>query len=205
VALKSALCCVGKQMAVESCMYPMVFPTQMETRLVEIIGKDVLENSVIRGGAEGLDCSRSKSYLASTIMELIVDYELEFPILGFRIPVLERSESIRVKGWSGRENGGWELDTAQTVYVTEYGIVYHTDVACTYLELSIHPVLKKEAKGYTACNFCGRYAKEESVVYVTDYGKRYHSALDCRGLKRKVYAVSLNEVYGIGGCKKCVK
>lgn len=203
IAVKNALCSVGKQMAVESTFSPAIFPSQIETRLAENIGEDMLETSVIRGGATGLDCSRSKCYLMSTIMELTVDYELEFPILGFRIPILERSESIRVKGWSGYEDSRLGLDNSQTVYVTEYGIVYHEDRACTYLELSIHPVLKQEAIGYKPCNFCGGSAGK--LVYVTNYGEKYHSSLECRGLKRKIYAVSLDEVYGIGGCGKCVK
>lgn len=203
VTVRNALCSVGKQMAAESSIQPMLFSSQMENRLVETIGADVLEKSLIRGGSEGLDCSRSRSYLTTTIMELVVDYEVEIPNFFFRIPVLERSEHIRIKGWTGRE--GWGIGSGQSrvVYMTEYGMVYHTDMSCTYLELSIHPVLKEEAKGYTACMYCGYKAKEQSMVYVTDFGDRYHSSLDCRGLKRKIYAVSLDEIYGIGGCGKC--
>ncbi len=205
IVIKTALCSVGKQMAVESSVQPIVFPAQMEARLVEAIGEELLDNSMIRGGSEGLSCSRSRSYFTTTIMELVVDYELEIPSLFFYIPVLEQSCSIRIKGWSGKEGLGLGAGTGQVVYMTEYGMVYHSDMSCTYLELSIHPIIKKEANGYTACKYCNKSSGEESMVYVTDYGERYHTSLDCRGLKRKVYTVLLEEVYGIGGCGKCVK
>lgn len=203
ITIKSALMSVGKQMAVESSIQPIIFPSQMEARLVEAIGEEVLENSRICGGSAGLDCSRSRSYFTTTIMELVVDYEVEPPSIFMPLPALEKSESIRIKGWSGKEGLGLGLDGSQMVYMTEYGMVYHTDISCTYLELSIHPILKTEASGYSACRYCGDDSDTQEMVYVTDYGERYHTTLDCRGLKRKVYTVPLNEVYGIGGCKKC--
>lgn len=202
--IQGALCSVGKQMAVESSIQPMIFTAKMEERLVETIGEEILENSMIRGGASGLNCSASKSYFATTIMELVVEYELEVPIFLFRIPILSQKESIRIKGWSGKEGLGLGIGSEQMVYMTEHGIVYHADMSCTYLELSIHPVLKSEITGYRPCSYCSRLAKEQEMVYVTTYGEVYHSTLDCRGLRRKVYVVPLSEVYGIGGCSKCV-
>lgn len=205
VTIKNALCSVGKQMAVESSIQPIMFPAQIEARLVESIGEEVLDNSMICDGRAGLDCTRSRSYFTTTIMELVVDYEIEIPALFFRLPILERSQSIRIKGWSGKEGLGLGAEAGQLVYMTEYGMVYHADMSCTYLELSIHPIIRKEANGYSACKYCGESVGEEAMVYVTDYGERYHTTLDCRGLKRKVYTVSLDEIYGIGGCGKCVK
>lgn len=211
--IKSALCSVGKQMAAESYFQPLVLSGQMEKRMVELIGEEVLENSYIVGGKDGIDCSRSRSYLTTTIMELQVDYQIELPFLMFRIPILSRSESIRIKGWSGKEGDGIDLGENEVVYMTEHGIVYHSDISCTHLELSIHPVSKealeeyRNAGGekYSACLFCKEPEILQKVVYVTEQGDRYHSTLDCIGLKRTVYTVLKKEIYGIGGCSKCVK
>ena len=198
--IKTALCTVGKQAAVERLL-----PVRMEERLVETIGEERLEQSMVVGGKEGLDCSRSKQYWGTTIMELVVDYEVQVPVLLFRLPSFSRSESIRIKGWSGKEGLGLGSGMEEIVYMTEHGIVYHKDVSCTYLELSIHPIQKDEIKGYSPCIYCKGVSEDQQIVYVTDYGNRYHGTLDCRGLRRKVYAVPLKEVYGIGGCSKCVK
>ena len=204
--VKSALCSVGKQMAAESYYQPLVLTGQMESRMVETIGEEMLEHSLIAGGARGLDCSRSRSYLTTTIMELVVDYKIELPILMFRIPILSQSESIRVKGWTGDESLGLGLGDYEIVYVTDYGIVYHSDISCTYLELSIHPVLSSEIPStYSACEYCGEPSATQKTVYITEYGNRYHKTLNCQGLKRNIHAVPKKDVYGIGGCSKCVK
>lgn len=204
--VKSALCSVGKQMAAESYYQPLILASQMESRMVETIGEEILEESLIAGGTQGLDCSRSRSYLTTTIMELIVDYQIELPILMFRIPILSQSESIRVKGWTGEDSLGIGLGDYEIVYMTDYGVVYHSDISCTYLELSIHPILSSEIpSSYTVCEFCGEPSALQKTVYITDYGNRYHKSLSCQALKRNIHAVPKKDVYGIGGCSKCVK
>lgn len=200
VAMKSALCSVGKQAAEE-----LVFPFQMEERLVEILGKEMLEQSMIVGGEDGLDCSESKQYWGTMIMELVVEYEVRLPLPIFQISALSQREAIRVKGWNGKEGLGLLGGEQEIVYVTEYGMVYHKEPSCTYLELSIRPLPRSETKGYSPCSYCKKKEAGQQMVYVTDYGNCYHETLDCRGLRRKVYAVSLKDVYGIGGCSKCVK
>ena len=204
--VKSALCSVGKQMAAEGYYQPFVIANQMESRMVETIGEDVLDNSMIAGGRQGLDCSRSRSYLTTTIMELVVDYKIELPILMFQIPILNQSESIRVKGWNGAETLGIGLGDYELVYVTDYGIVYHSDISCTYLELSIRPVQSTNVpSSYSACEYCGEPSSLQKTVYITEYGNRYHRTLNCQGLKRNIHAVPKKDVYGMGGCSKCVK
>ena len=204
--VRSALCSVGKQMAAEGYYQPLVVSSQMESRMVENIGEDVLNNSMIAGGAEGLDCSRSRSYLTTTIMELVVDYQIELPILMFQIPILNQSESILVKGWTGDESLGLSLGDYEIVYVTDYGMVYHSDISCTYLELSIRPVQSNNIpSAYTPCELCGAPSGLQKTVYITEYGNRYHRTLNCQGLKRNIHAVPKKDVYGIGGCSKCVK
>ena len=204
--VRSALGSVGKQMAAESYYQPLVLASQMEARMVESIGEEILEESLIAGGIQGLDCSRSRSYLTTSIMELVVDYQIEMPILMFHIPILSQSESIRVKGWTGKESLGIGLGDYEIVYVTDYGIVYHSDISCTYLELSIHPIFVSEIPAaYSACEFCGEPSALQKTVYITDYGNRYHKTLNCQGLKRNIHAVPKKDVYGIGGCSKCVK
>ncbi len=204
--VKSALCSVGKQMAAEGYYQPLVIASQMESRMVETIGEETLEKSMIAGGAEGLDCSRSRSYLTTTIMELVVDYKIELPILMFQVPILDQSVSIRVKGWNGAETLGIGAGDYEIVYVTDYGIVYHSDISCTHLELSIRPVQSANIpSAYTTCEYCGEPSALQKTVYITEYGNRYHSTLNCQGLKRNIRAVPEKDVYGMGGCSKCVK
>lgn len=211
--IKSALHGVGKEVAVEVYLNPVIPTSSMERELVALIGADRLERSFVVGGSSGLDCSNSKKYWNTTIMDLSVCYKIEIPILLFRIPVAAKEEKIRIKGWTGYEVKQTDAIENTMVYVTDYGIVYHMDRNCTHLDLSIRAVEQSEVSNlrnlsggsYQACTSCVRRMDAKQKVYVTDYGERYHSTLDCSGLKRSIYVISLTDVHGLGGCSKCVK
>lgn len=211
--MKSALHAVAKDIAVEVCTNPVIPTSKMEREIVAQIGSERLERSLVAGGSSGIDCSQSKKYWNSTIMDLTVHYQIELPFLMFRLPLIAQKETIRVKGWTGHERKT-ASDTENTmVYVTDYGLVYHMDTECSYLELSIKRVTRQEAKKlrnqsgskYKACAKCALFLSKKSPVYITDYGERYHGSLDCSSLKRGVYAVPLSDVHGLGGCSKCVE
>ena len=210
--IRSALHAVSKEVAMESYINPMIPTTKMERRIAEIVGEERLNDSFVVQGSSGLDCSASKKYWNTTIMDLSVCYDMEIPIFMFRLPIVSKEEVIRVKGWTGYEVKLTDEIENTMVYVTEYGMVYHADMYCNYLELSIKTVektdlteLRNESGAiYKECPSC-RQDGEGSKVYITDYGDKYHNSLECNGLKRNIYAISLSDVHGLGGCSKCVK
>ena len=211
--IKNALYAVGKEVSLEAYTRPVIPTTKMERQIAEKIGVERLENSMVVGGSSGFDCSASKKYWNTTIMDLTVCYELELPVLMFRIPLISKEETIRVKGWTGHEVKLTDSLDNVMVYVTDYGLVYHADIHCNYLDLSIKAVeraeiehLRSENGGtYKECLLCKRRQDESGKCYVTDYGDRYHASLDCSGLKRNIYTISLEDAHGLGGCSKCVK
>lgn len=211
--VKSALHAVAKEVAVEVCTNPMIPTTEMEKKIAEFIGKEELDKSFIVGGSKGFDCSNSKKYWNTTIMDLSVQYKIRISIFMFRIPTILQEEVIRVKGWTGYEEKRTDDVENVMVYVTDYGIVYHKDLNCTYIELSTKRVTAEEAlqrrnqrgEKYQACQYCNRDSENQQKVYITDYGTRYHASLDCKGLKRGIYVVPLTDIKGLGGCSKCVE
>lgn len=213
IQVKSALHSVGKEMAVEAYWNPMLFSSKVENEIVKNVGADRLEHSLIVGGSNGIDCSGSKMYRGTTIMDLCAYYQIEIPVFVFRIPVIAREEIIRVKGWSGDDDSYVLAQNREMVYVTDHGTVYHKDISCTYLELSIKAVsidsiteLRNESGGiYSLCEVCGAELKSQKNVYITDYGTRYHISLECSSIDRNIYAVPLSDVSGMGGCSKCVR
>ena len=209
--MKSALQSAAKEVAEETYGNTVVIARSLEKRIVQQAGEDWLNESIICGGAGGIDCRESKAWGNTGIMDLSMKYQVEIPVLIFRIPAVTLKESVRVKGWNGYAGNGFGNQEEETVYITDTGIVYHKDAECTYLELSIKAVSSSQIKNlrnenggkYYACESCMK--KEKQNVYITDTGNRYHSSLSCSRLKRTVYAVPLSEVYGRGGCKRCVK
>lgn len=210
--IRSALYAVSKEVAQESYINPMIPTTKMEKRIAELVGEERLNDSLVVNGSNGLDCSASKKYWNTTIMDLAVHYEIELPVLLFRLPVISKEEVIRVKGWTGYEVKLTDETENTMVYVTEYGMVYHADMYCSYLDLSIKTVdkaaldeLRNQSGGiYKQCPSC-KGQVSGSKVYITDYGDKYHSSLECSGIQRNIYAISLSDVHGLGGCSKCVK
>lgn len=209
--MKNALHMVAKEYAAEAYLHPLISTEKIEEEIVEHIGKERLDKSLIMYGCEGLDASETKREWNTTIVEFVLKYRIEIPIAMFRIRAPWQMQKIRVKGWTGYEFSLPNIDGDQMVYVTDYGMVYHRNKNCTYLDLSVKSVdrnvvsdLRSQNGGkYKACILCGTWEKQD-LVYITDYGERYHTSLECSGLKRNVYAIPLSDVRGLGGCSKCV-
>lgn len=211
--MKSALRSLAKEIAKESYVNPVQNEKDMEQEMIDMIGEEQLDRSMVYRGSAGLHCRKTRILSNLSVIELSVRYQIKIPVLLFQIPVVAREETIRVKGWTGYEQSGFSSDKKQIVYITENGLVYHKDEACSYLELSIKSVPKSQLPNlrnidggkYYPCLFCQSGNSKDAYVYLTESGSRYHSSLGCSGLKRTVYAVELSEVYGRGGCSRCVK
>lgn len=212
-AMRNALYSAGREVAQNAYVSPIVSAKELEQHIIENMGQERLRRSMIVGGAAGVDCGKTTSNWATAELDLSVCYDLEIPILMFRIPVISCEETIKVKGWNGYVASFSFPETETKVYITDYGIVYHKDMSCTYLELSVRGVKAEEVKDlrnqsggrYYACSFCKHTPALGEMLYITDYGNRYHNSLECSRIKRNVYAVPLDEVFGLGGCSKCVK
>ena len=211
VYIKNALYSTGKELAQQAYVLPAISTPGIREHMIEQIGKERLDNSLIAGGSEGIDCSNSSCNWNSAIMDLSVRYTIKIPVLMFQIPAIPCEESLKVKGWVG-ETPRTGKNGMDIVYITDYGEVYHEDISCTYLDVVVRGIIattiqdaRNDSGGkYYACEQCG----EEShvgILYVTNYGASYHTTLSCTKIKRNIYAVSREDILGKGGCSKCVK
>ena len=212
VTMRNALYSSGREAAKQAYAGTILSDGELEQRIVDNIGRDRLERSVIAGGASGIDCSTTCNW-STKVMELHVQYKVEIPILMFRIRPINCEESLRVKGWTGYAYGANDVTKKDMVYVTETGIVYHEDSNCTYLDMSVSAVnaeqiedLRNESGGkYYPCESCEKIGEDVAICYITLYGTRYHKSLECKKIQRTIYAITIDEAYGLGGCSKCVK
>lgn len=210
-AVRSGLQYAGKTAAQEACVTAVISPAAIKSDVVNAIGANRLERSIIVGGSSGIDCSASRVSLVTGIGELSVKYKIRIPVPVFHIAVLTLEDRMQIKVWNGYQKGGFGTKDEKIVYITETGLVYHRNYHCTHLDLSIRMVQSEEVKmlrnknggKYHACERCSSLAG--GGLYITDTGDRYHSSLSCSGLKRTVYAVSLSEAAGKRACSKCGK
>ncbi|WP_461810741.1 pilus assembly protein [Faecalimonas sp.] len=209
ITIRSALDEVGREVATEAYGNPFVSSGELEEKIVKHIGSEKLERSIIVQGKHGLDLSKTRILGRSRIIQMCVEYKVKLPIYTFGKLSLSCKEEFNLKGWTGYEKGIFSQDKEDIVYITETGMVYHRSSQCTYLDLSIHMVGKKDVKmlrnkngeKYKNCEKCGR--KAGGNVYITNHGNRYHKSIGCSGLKRKVYAIPISEALGKGECSRC--
>lgn len=115
--------------------------------------------------------------------------------------------------WTGYEisGDGDSVDEEEYVYITPNGTVYHRDIGCTHLKLSIQTVdfsyvssLRNEDGGcYSKCDYCGSKTPNNGVVYITNYGDCYHTSLSCPGIKRTIETIPISKVGNRKACSKC--
>lgn len=209
LTIRTALDEVGREAAVEAYGKPFVFTGELEEKVVNHIGKARLDKSVVSGGSRGLDLSNTSISGKSKIIKICAEYRIKLPIYTFGKLALSCKEELCLKGWTGYEKEFGFQDKENVVYVTETGMVYHRNSRCTYLDLSIRMVGKKDivklrnnnGEKYKACEKCG--GKAGSNVYITGHGNRYHKTISCSGLKRKIYAIPISEALGKGECSRC--
>lgn len=181
--------------------------------IIQYVGRKNMDSSMIMGGSDGLLVSKgTEAKNGQDVLEISVHYYVK-PIIGWiGFGGILLGNHCMVKPWTGYVPcellGTINLDEP-FVYVTENGEVYHTDYACTHLQLSIEPIIaslvgsKRNDSGekYYPCEYCGKGGG--SLRYITSQGNRYHTTLNCSGLKRTIYKVPLSEVGGIGPCSRC--
>lgn len=209
-SIRNGMQYAGKKAAEQAYTNKILMPGNLERDIVEAVGTERLERSIVKGGSGGIHCEQSRMSARTGILDLHVSYQVFLPIPAFHSAAVPMEESCRMKGWSGYERTGFHETDEDTVYITENGMVYHRDYHCTYLDLSIRVVSGKEVEElrnksdgkYYPCEHCGGKGPV-GEVYITDYGDRYHSSVNCSGLKRTIYAVPLSEAVGKGACSKC--
>ena len=147
-------------------------------------------------------------------VDLRSTYEYEIPISPFPLPKIRVPVRARVRVWSGKGSGtlsGNEPDPSdsETVYVTDYESVYHTDPECTHLSLSVRSVpydrISKLRNIYgSRYRKCDGFPKDYTgPVYFTDKGDRYYPSPDYGGITRHVRIVKRSDVTNLRICQRC--
>lgn len=120
-AVRCGLQSAGKQVAESFAEIPVLNPISLQADLVNAVGKERMDRSMIVGGSGGVSCKRSWAIPGMGVLELTAEYEVELPVPVFHIPVLHYKEKMRMKTWTGYvktyEAG---IGDNELVYVTEW-------------------------------------------------------------------------------------
>lgn len=209
-SVQSGMQYAAKHAAEENSLVRVVSISKLESDIVEAIGSERLDRSILVNGSSGISCEGSRMSMLNGILNIEVSYQVKLPIPVFAASPVQMKERMRVKAWTGYESSFTGMEKEETVYITENGMVYHKDYHCNYLELSIRTVSNEIVDGlrnesqekYYPCEKCV-HGSAAAHVYLTEYGNRYHNSLNCSGLKRTIYAIPISEAVGKGACSKC--
>lgn len=202
----------AKTAAEDAVTLPAVNIIKLKSDIVNNIGSERIERSILKGGSSGIHCGKTYMSISTGEIYVTVEYEIKLPLPGFTNLTTKLKDTMKVKGWNGYLRRDGNSDGDQIVYITDHAVVYHEDYQCTYLQLSVRFVpsaelstIRNEDGGrYHKCEKCV-HGEAMAGVYVTNTGGKYHNSLNCSGLKRTVYAVKKSEVGMLGGCSRCSK
>ena len=169
--------------------------------------------NIVDGGSDGISLIGTNYDDDTCVLTLVASYSVVMPPwLGWFNDV-DVVQTRAVRGWSGftgRDSYSSVTDS-DIVYVTNYGTVYHQDLSCRYLNLSIETTTLSEVSSlrnddgskYYPCEVCWEGGSE--TVYITDSGTRYHQSLSCSSLVRGINTMLLTEAVaaGYGACSVC--
>lgn len=193
---------------VYSLLGNMLFSGAQKAYLEEELSREM--NSVLPGNfckIGGLRLHSRYLYQEKEIADLVVSYEIRFPIIGAKVRMLR----CRKRLWSGNQPASKQ--EGKTVYMTVTGSVYHLYEDCSHLKLTVRPVpaenlatLRNEGGGrYTPCQLCVKKGEAAGNVWITSEGSRYHSENMCSGLKRSVLKVDISNVGDRPLCRRCAE
>lgn len=186
--------------------------TYVKASLLDYLGKTYVEESPVVGGRGGLWFGESELWGKNDCLDLIVSYRvrpmMEIPgFPGFRM----------ANRYYGHKWNGYAIPSVEEelIYVTEYGEVFHEDVNCTHLFLTIKQVTLWEARNscnsqgvkYEPCLLCGEELLDawfRLSVYIAEDGEGIHCRRDCPGLKRTIFVYPKERAKEYPPCSRCV-
>ena len=180
-------------------------------REVEAYLEDRVAAEIIKDGADGISFLGTVWNEEDSVLTLRASFQAVLPpwILWFRPVQISVERSVRgFTGFAGR-SGIPETEDSEIVYVTDHGTVYHRDLGCRHLKLSVQQTeLDKveelrngDGAKYYPCERCWKEGSE--IVFLTEEGNRYHQTLNCSSLVRGIHAVRLWETGGLPPCSVC--
>ena len=177
--------------------------------------KEYLEGSapaeLVKGGADGISFLGTVWDDKTSVLTLRASFQVVLPPgLEWFLPIrVTQERTVRgFTGFLGRDGAGGTKDS-EIVYVTDHGTVYHRDLSCRYLKLSVQQADLDQVGGmrnedgakYYPCERC--WEEGADIVFLTESGNRYHQSLNCSSLIRGIHAVRLWETGGRPPCSVC--
>lgn len=160
------------------------------------LGRDYLRRMCAGGG---ITYRHSRILTKDGNILLSAEYRIRPFIPVLALPSFSMQSRFYGHAWVGYRGGAASEDAdggteagQEQVYVARYGVVYHTDSHCIYLNPQIREVPASrldtirsgDGSIYHACELC--HPQKSGMVLITKEGNRYHCDPSCGGIGRSV-------------------
>lgn len=200
----------GKLAAEQIPIVSVLNPIKLKADIVNMVGAERLDRSIIDGGSAGIHCFTSYYDTGDEVVHIYVNYRVKLPFPQHMHVGQKIRQEIEIKAWTGYPHNGLDDEDDSIVYIADTGSVYHTNYQCSALHVQIQFVPQSALSGYRnesggryyACEHCV-HGSTMSGVYIADYGTKYHNSLNCSSLKRSIRSVKKSQAGGRRACSKC--
>lgn len=191
----------------------------VQSSVRKYISKEDYKDWGIIGGEGGMSYLRSTFMLQDEDIHIIVNYEIELPLLKDLIEPISIMQGVSVRAFTGNENfesalkksekvGSEEDKDKELVYITKNGQVYHRDRTCRYIDVKVIEVSYGLIRDKHICEICEKEHKslgDTSIVYSTVKSSLFHTNKSCWTITRDVSSISLSEAIenGYRACSLC--
>ena len=205
-----ALYYAGRKAAVESSVFDSseILFLSTEAYFLYALQEDSVIDKYVKNGKMGIQLWQSD--FDNEVIVLRAEYIVELPIRIGKIGEIKLSSQNLFRKWTGdrilEESEGY-------VYVALYGEVYHKNLSCRSINISvkntgvenISSVRGKNGQRYKECLRCTWENENKERVYYTDYGELYHKNISCSSIKRSVDKISIEDIGDRRPCSFCYK
>ena len=203
-----ALIFAGRKAAVESSIVEseeLIF-LSAQAYVLYALKEDEIIQKYVEHGSLGIHLWKSEIQDETIILraEYVVKLQFTFGSIG----ELKLSSQNMFRKWIG---DGTIEEQGEYVYVTLYGEVYHKDLTCRSINLSVKSTTLekvfylrgKNGQKYKECTRCTWEDSTKERVYYTDYGEWYHKNIACSAIKRTVEKIQMEEIGNRRPCSFC--
>ena len=203
-----ALLFAGRKTAVESSIVDSqeALFLSAEAYLLYALQDEALVEKYIKHGSFGIHLWKSDFQGDNIILR--AEYVIKLPISFGEMGEIKLSSQNMFRKWTGdrvlEENEDF-------VYVALHGEVYHKDLTCRSINLSVQSTTiekvsflrGKNGQKYKECLRCTWKKNSKERVYYTDYGEWYHKDIACSSIKRTVDKISIEDIGERRPCSFC--
>lgn len=203
-----ALLYAGRKTAVESSIVDSeeALFLSAEAYLLYALRENTLIENQVKHGALGITLWRSEFDGKDILLQ--AEYVVKLPISFLGIGEIELSSQNYFRKWTGNKS---KKEAGNYVYVALHGEVYHADLSCRAINLSVQAtsiesisfLRGKNGQKYYECTRCEWKDTKRERVYYTDYGSLYHKNIACSAIKRTVEKIKIDEVKDRRPCGFC--